>query len=393
MNRFTEWSHQWVFYFMSGLFWGSAVLRSSFAYRGQPVVFRGILFLLSFLTIYVIGELTARKVSWFFQIYLLFQTTLIVLLLRMPYPSDYFAVLFAIISMQIFQRFRVGLGSIFIFLFALVTVIILTKTYGLSQAIALGGVYAVASLFTAVYALTSRHAQEAHLKNQILANEIETANQELQKFSDKTEKMAIARERHHLARDLHDSVTQTIFSMTLTTQSAVLLLDRDSDRVGEQLTRLNQLTNNAISEMQTLITELRPTQRTEVGLAAAIRRNLVERHLPEDLQIDLTGEGDQSLSPQEEQSLFRIVQEALNNIVKHSSASRATVHMHLAEPFWIEIADRGRGFDLQKARQSGQVGLESMEERAAEIGWILQISTGLGIGTRVRIEKSPSTER
>jgi signal transduction histidine kinase len=145
--------------------------------------------------------------------------------------------------------------------------------------------------------------------------------------------------------------------------------------------------------MQTLIAELLPAQAVEGGLAAAIRRHLAERQFPDDLQVNLTEEGDQSLSPLEEQSLFRIVQEALNNIVKHSSASKAGVHLHLAEPFWIEITDLGQGFDLQKARLSGRVGLESMEERAAEIAWTLQVFTGPGAGTRVRVEKKSSTER
>jgi NarL family two-component system sensor histidine kinase LiaS len=181
--------------------------------------------------------------------------------------------------------------------------------------------------------------------------------------------------------------------MTLITQATVLLLDRDPDRVDEQLNRLNHLALTAISEMQTLITELRPSRAVEGGLAAATRRHLTDRNLPEDLEINLIEECDQALSSLEEQNLFRIIQEAINNIIKHSSASTARVHLHLVEPFWIEIADTGQGFDIQKARASGRVGLESMEERAAEIGWTLQVYTDLGVGTRIRVEKDPSPER
>ncbi len=393
MHRFSEWSYQWIFYTMSGLFWGSALLRSLIAYRGQPVFMMGILLLLVFLTLYAIGELSARKASWYFPITLLIQIVLIIMLLRMPYPSDYFAVLFAVLAMQIFQRLPVSLGAIFIVLFALVTGFILQKTYGLSQAVALAGIYSAASLFAAFYALTSRHAQEASLQNLKLAQEIALANQDLQKYSNRLEQMTVTRERHHLARELHDSVTQIIFSMTLTTKSTVLLMDRNPDLVGKQLDRLNQLAHQATSEMQTLITELRPTQAVPGGLAAAIRTHLAERHLPEGLAVDLTEAGSHALSYREERNLFRIVQEALNNIDKHSGASVAAVHLHLDEPFWIEIEDNGQGFDIQNAHLPGRVGLASMEERAVEIGWTLQVFTEVGAGTRIRVELHPSLER
>jgi signal transduction histidine kinase len=103
--------------------------------------------------------------------------------------------------------------------------------------------------------------------------------------------------------------------------------------------------------------------------------------------------GDQALDPEEEQSLFRIAQEALNNIVKHARSSQAQIRLHLSEPFWMEVQDQGQGFDLQRARNSGRVGLASMDERAAEIGWRLQVITSPGAGTRVRVEKKPSEGR
>jgi signal transduction histidine kinase len=189
---------------------------------------------------------------------------------------------------------------------------------------------------------------------------------------------------------LHDSVTQTIFSMTLTTQSALLLLERDPGRVGAQLERLSQLAQNALSEMRVLISRLRPEKIAEGGLVAALRQHLADRHFPENLSIALQVEGDPlaRLAPAEEQSLFRIAQEALNNIVKHAQASQARIRLHLAEPFWMEIEDQGQGFDLQRARNSGRVGLVSMHERAAEIGWKLQVITAPGAGTRIRVEKT-----
>jgi len=82
----------------------------------------------------------------------------------------------------------------------------------------------------------------------------------------------------------------------------------------------------------------------------------------------------------------------LNNIVKHSKASRACIRLHLAAPLRIEIEDNGQGFEVEPARQSGRVGLSSMNERAAEIGWDLQVITSPGAGTCIRVEKGGKRE-
>jgi len=192
---------------------------------------------------------------------------------------------------------------------------------------------------------------------------------------------------------LHDSVTQTVFSMTLTTQSASILLERDPVRAEVQLDRLSQLARNALSEMQLLISELKPEDTGRDNLATVLRKYLAGGYFPENISISLDVQGDQPLRPEEEQGLFHIIQEALNNVVKHAQAARALIQLHLTEPLWIEIEDWGKGFDLQKAQESSRVGLSSMRERAEEIGWDLQIIASPGAGTRVRIEKLPEGER
>jgi signal transduction histidine kinase len=207
------------------------------------------------------------------------------------------------------------------------------------------------------------------------------------------EQLVVARERNRLARDLHDSVTQTVFSMTLTTQSASLLLVRDPAKAEAQLDRLSHLAQNALSEMQLLISELRPQAAEREGLASSLRSYLKSGHLPENLSVELIVEGDQPLEPAEIQGLFHIVQEALNNIVKHARTDKAQIRMHLTEPMWIEVEDQGQGFDLQRAASSGRVGLFSMHERAEEIGWGLQIKTSPHTGTCIRVEKLPEEVR
>ena len=291
------------------------------------------------------------------------------------------------------QRLNPKPGALWIGLFTPLMVLLLFKTYGAFQAIALAVIYTALNIFVASYALATRRAQAARAQNQSLALELQEANRQLQAYSKQLEQLAVTRERHRLARELHDSVTQTVFSMTLTTQSALLLLDRDPRQASAQLDRLHQLSQSALAEMRVLISELRPEKVAEGGLVAALRRHLADRRVSESLAVSLEVEDDQTLNLAEEQGLFRIAQEALNNIVKHAQASQAHIRLHLVEPsWWMEIEDPGQGFDLERARDSGHVGLSSMGERAAEIGWNLRIMTAPGAGTRIRVEK-PSEAR
>jgi len=337
----------------------------------------------------------ARRWPSVFPVYLVLQTALISSFLwKLDLPEyDYFAILFAILSMQVMQRLAIRSGAVWLAAFTLVMALPMVRRDQLFGGMALTLVFTAVDVFLASYALAIQRAQAARARTQSLAQELQDANRRLRAYATRLEQLAVARERRHLARGLHDSVTQTVFSMTLTTQSALLLLDREPSQVGAQLDRLSDLARGALAEMRVLISELGPDKVTKGGLAAALRRHLADRHLSEDLAVSLEVEGDGPLGPAEEQGLLRIAQEALNNVVKHAQVSQAQIRLHLAEPFWMEIEDQGRGFDLQQARErsrsGGQVGLGSMGERAAGIGWELQVITSPGAGTCIRVEKLP----
>lgn len=157
--------------------------------------------------------------------------------------------------------------------------------------------------------------------------------------------------------------------------------------MGAQLDRLNQLSQSALSEMQALILQLRPGPLEEGGLVLAIQQHLASRYLPESLNVSLEVEGDFPLDPSDEQGLFRIIQEALNNIVKHARSPQARIRLNLHNPPSVEISDQGLGFDVQHVSNSNGMGLASMRERADEIGWNLRITGSPGAGTLIRIEK------
>jgi signal transduction histidine kinase len=384
---------QWVFHLTVAFLFGTVLLRSLLIYLDSPVLGQVLGLLIAWLALFVSETAIFRRWPKVFPVYLMLQTILAYVFLWKPdFPDyDYFAILYAILSMQIMQRLPIRSGVIWLVSSALLMALPMVRRDGPFDGIALTMVYTAINVFLGSYALATQRAQAARARTQALAQEVQETNRQLQAYSTQLEQLAVARERHHLARELHDSVTQTIFSMTLTTQSALLLLERDPGQVRAQLDRLNDLAHSALAEMRVLISELRPEKVVAGGLAAALHRHLADRHLPETLAVSLEVEGNRPLGSAEEQGLFRIAQEALNNIVKHAQASQAHIRLHLAEPFWMEIEDQGRGFDLQQAQDSarvgGQVGLVSMGERAAEIGWSLRIITSPGAGTCIRVEK------
>jgi signal transduction histidine kinase len=386
MNRSAGWYDQGIFYLAASFYFVAVFLRSILAYQDSPEIGQVLVLLLIWLVLAASETFLSTRWSSYFPIYLVFQTILVLALLTTADSPDFFAALFNILSMQVMLRLNPKIGALWIGMCALAMELLLAPVYG-SQAIALTLIYTAGNIFFGSYALATRRAQAARDQNLAFIKQLQEANRQMRDYSLKLEQLAVARERNRMARELHDSVTQTVFSMTLTTQSARMLLDHDSDRVGAQLERLSQLAKSALSEMQLLISELHPVKVSGGGLVSALRQHLTTSRFPETLSVSLHIEGDETLDSVEEQNLFRILQESLNNIVKHAQATQAHIELHLTEPFWIEVEDQGQGFDLQQASASGGVGLKAMCERAAEIGWDLQVVTSTGAGTRIRVEK------
>ncbi|HET9590674.1 MAG TPA: histidine kinase [Anaerolineales bacterium] len=229
-------SFQWIFYMAAGFYFGAVFLRSILIYRDDPALIRVLGMLLAWLILFISEPGITGRWSGYFPLYLVIQTLVVFFLLRAPAYPDFFAALFAILSMQVMLRQNTSVGVVWILIWALGIALLLAGVYG-SQTIALVLINTAGIAFFGAYTRATRRAQEAQAQNQALANELDQANRKLQTYSTQLEQLAVARERNRLARDLHDSVTQTVFSMTLATQSASLLLERNSDRAEAQLER------------------------------------------------------------------------------------------------------------------------------------------------------------
>jgi signal transduction histidine kinase len=210
------------------------------------------------------------------------------------------------------------------------------------------------------------------------------------------ERQRVLEERHRIARDLHDSVSQALFSIFLHIRTGERDLGQEgrsrSSALGRTLTLIRELTVGAQREMRALLFELHGAV-AEGGLVAALSHQATALSAREGLTIEVLGPPDSlPISPHAEAELFAIGREALANVVKHSSARSAWVHVTNGRGrVSMDIRDNGIGFDSTPL-QAGHYGLESMRSRAAEIGATLSIESAPGHGTIVRVEAIPDQE-
>jgi len=191
-------------------------------------------------------------------------------------------------------------------------------------------------------------------------------------------------ERQRLARDLHDSVTQTLFSASVVAQMLPIMWTRNPDQIKPGLDELHQLTRDALSEMRSLLGDLRLAELTSGDLPQLLQKlgeRLAQRTKAEmtfDIQLATV------LSSELQMVLYRIAQEALNNIAKYAAATQVFIQLHADEnQVHLQIEDNGRGFDMTNIPE-GHYGIDIMRERAETVGARLHISSTPGKGTRLR---------
>ena len=384
------------------LIFAAVVLRAIVIFMGESpfpsvIVFLALYGFLLFLETWSIQQKAWISRSHLAQLlYFFVQSGLIVGLLMRAWSEDFFALLFIPLSLDAVAFFgrRLGYLCIGLFSFALTAALLFSEegsTFGAAMAMLYSG---MCFLFGG-YAHQVWKAEAAHNQNQQMFNELEVAHRQLQGYADQVTNLAIEHERNRLARDLHDSVTQTVFSMNLTAQSARLLLEKDANRAAGQLVHLEQLATNALSEIQSLVSQLRPRSIAEEGLPTALRQLAEEKEARDHLNVALRIHGEKSLSDVETLGLYSIAHEALTNVIKHSHVCEAVVSLSLDDDdnSSLEISDHGIGFDAQGTSDlQGHLGLVSMAERASEIGWQLCVESTRGQGTRILVSQNPASE-
>ena len=199
--------------------------------------------------------------------------------------------------------------------------------------------------------------------------------------------VAVMEERQRLARDLHDSVTQALYSMTLLTEGGRRLAHAGVLENAEAFfADLWEISRQSLKEMRLMVHELRPPALEQEGLVGAVQARLDAVEGRAGVETRLLVDGECELPPQMEEALYRIALEALNNALKHAAATAITVRIDTgSDRVQLEVTDNGRGFDPHQAAGKGGIGLATMRERAEQLGGRLEIETAPGAGTRIRV--------
>jgi signal transduction histidine kinase len=227
----------------------------------------------------------------------------------------------------------------------------------------------------------------SQIVSQAYANQVAIAIHNAQLYKQAGDNAALE-ERNRLARELHDSVAQALYSISLFIDATRMALQMNKPQVVENhLEELSVLSREAMSDMRLMIFELRPPILERVGLIGALQTRLDAVENRAGFQSSFHAEGSVHLSPKQEGELYRITQEALNNVIKHAQANQVKVQV-LAEAGFVRITieDDGVGCDPEIAELGGGQGLRSMRERAASIGASCSFESTPGKGTKIIID-------
>ncbi len=203
---------------------------------------------------------------------------------------------------------------------------------------------------------------------------------------DQSQRLAILEERNRLARELHDSVTQSLYSLRILAEGWRRQAgDAVDPQVEGYLRQIGEVTDQSLREMRLLIYELRPPALESEGLIGALHQRLESVEKRAGLDARLVADDLIALPKDVEEELYWIAQEALNNALKHASATRAMVRLSARRgELSLEVEDNGRGFSVDAAPQRGGMGITSMQERASRLNGRLEIVSGDGDGTLIR---------
>jgi two-component system, NarL family, sensor histidine kinase LiaS len=205
-------------------------------------------------------------------------------------------------------------------------------------------------------------------------------------LAEQAAQLATVEERNRLARDLHDSVSQELFSLTMLSAAARRVVEQNPQLAADQLGEIQESARRALEETRSMIFALRPAALGDRGLVPALRDLVASVEERQGMRLELRISGERRLPLEHEQALFRIVQEALTNVARHSGVREASVSLGYEDDHVeLLVSDRGQGFDPRARRSPGSVGLASMAERASALGGELAVESAPGSGTAVRV--------
>jgi len=382
----------WIFYFITWTAVGLRFLISTVPEFGfQPVTAA---LLGAHLVLSVCLPWIATRRPTLLEPFFFLQAAVTVALILLPPLQDFYAIFFFGIALVSARYLPYRHDVVWIVILCLLLSAALMAAFGVEGGLSYLPTYIMGVLVLGFYGRAARRAEDARAESETLLAQLGAANRELQRYAEQAEKAAAAGERERLARELHDAATQTVFSINLTAEAARLALVDDPGRLPGLLDRIQESSADALAEMRSLVSDLRPRAVAQDGLLATLRRHFEQRERRERLRVRFSVEGDEHGSLEVREALFRTVQEALNNVVKHSGANEADVALaFLDREARVRISDAGRGFPagtvaserapVEAPSGAGGFGLAGMRRRVEELGGAFAVESAPGTGTTV----------
>lgn len=247
-------------YMVGWLLFATAGLRALIFYQGKPALPMALALLAGYALLYAVEPYLSPRLRWFRFVYFPLQTGLVLALTNLRPYLDVTCQLYIALGVQALHAFSRRWAVAWLILFSMLLTATEVIGVGWGEGLALSLTMLGGGFFLISYELLYARRQADQAESRALLTELQAAHRDLQAHAGQVEVLTAARERSRLARELHDSVSQTIFSVTLTSQAARLLVDRDPARVPELLDRLECMTGSALAQLRSLIAKLHPPQ-------------------------------------------------------------------------------------------------------------------------------------
>ncbi|MDX1377795.1 MAG: sensor histidine kinase, partial [Anaerolineales bacterium] len=376
-----------TFLLVSLVMWASVALRWTLEFAEHQHPFRWLLnaILIAYAVLLLLNPYIIRDTEPGAHIYLAVQTALIIGGMLLFYELDFFAILFMPLGGQAVFILPRRKAITWIVIFSIAIVIGQLTQFEFPNGLPFTFLYLAGLFFVASFSTTMLRVNKERIQSDQLLDELQQAHNQLQNYAGQAEELATAKERNRLARELHDSVAQTLYGLTLQAEAAARELKTEqTDKAAEQLREIRDSAQQSLQETRLLIFELRPPILEQEGLVAALRARLESVESRSGLKTQIQLQELNQLPAKVEAGLYGISNEALNNILKHAHATSIIVSLKKeVERVVLEIQDNGVGFDVNA--MSGGMGLSGMRERAEQFGGKLQIQSDEQ-GTTIRVE-------
>lgn len=387
MKQIFSGSNPNVFLIVSLAMWASVALRWTLEFAEQQHPLRWLLnaILIAYAVLMIVNPLIIRDGEPGAHIYLAVQTALIIWGMLLYYELDFFAILFMPLGGQAVFILPRRKAIAWIAIFSIAIVIGQLIQFEFPNGLPFTFLYLAGLFFVASFSTTMLRVNRERIQSDRLLDELQQAHRQLQEYAGQAEELATAKERNRLARELHDSVAQTLYGLTLQAEAAARELDNgQTNKAAEQMREIRDSAQQTLQETRLLIFELRPPILEQEGLVAALRNRLESVESRSGLKVQMLLQEVGQVRAEVEAGLYGISNEALNNILKHAHATVIKVSLKKeAGRIVLEIQDNGIGFDIHGT--FGGMGLSGMKERAEQFGGDLQIHSGAN-GTTIRVE-------